>query len=223
MRRLLPLLLLVALLTGCSDGGGTDELPAGPPTSIDTGAPLPAEVEAFVDDVASPGDVPFRATYRVLRKAGGATTDVEVVAAPPSWQLHTGDLVFVDGPKPATCSVAAQRCVGEVREALLGELGVFSRFFATGPARSLATDARRATAGEPETSTRTAAGVSLRCMAIPQDGQVSSTYCLTAEGVFGWVDTPAARYELTSYEPGPPGGSTGVPYPIVADGSFLPG
>lgn len=223
MRRLLPLLLLATLLAGCSDDGGAGDLPAAPPTSIDTGAPLPAGVQAFVDDVVRPGDVPFRATYRVLRKAGGATADVEVVAAPPSWQLRTGDLVFVDGPKPATCSVAAQRCVDGVREALLGEVGVFSRFFATGPAQALATDARRATAGEPETSTRTAAGVALRCMAIPQNGRVAATYCLTPEGVFGWVDTPAARYELTSYEPGPPGESTGVPYPIVADGSFLPG
>ena len=113
--------------------------------------------------------------------------------------------------------------MGEVREALLSEVGLFSRFFSTGPAQALATDARRSTAGEPETSTRTVAGVEVRCMAIPQRSQVAATYCLTDEGVFGWVDTPAVRYELTTYEPGPPGEPTGVPYPIVADGSFLPG
>jgi hypothetical protein len=42
-----------------------------------------------------------------------------------------------------------------------------------------------------------------------------TTYCLTPDGVFGWVDTPSVHVELTAYRPGPPREPTGVPYAIV--------
>jgi hypothetical protein len=111
--------------------------------------------------------------------------------------------------------------VGEVRDQLLSPTGVFSNFFADGPARQLATDARRVQAGDPVFSEKLVAGVSLRCAAVPLRGQLVSTYCTTPEGVVGWVDTPAVHYELTEYRAGPPGEATGVPYAISADGSFL--
>lgn len=218
MRRTLPLLLAALLLAACSDG---DDPAAAPATSVAPDADLPPAVAAFLDGVAEPAEVPFRATYRVLRKLGGGEHQVEVVAAPPSWQVRVDDLVFVDGPKPATCRASLQRCVGEVREALLTEIGVFSRFFATAPAQAVATDARRESAGAPVSYEQETAGLTLQCLSIPQSGRVTASYCLTDEGVFGYVDTPAVRYELVRYEPGPPGEPTGVPYPIVADGSFL--
>ena len=224
MRRTLLLLFVVLVaLAGCSDDGdgGDGGAITIPPTSVQVDAEVPTELRAFLAEVKSPGDVPLRATYRVVRKLGGGEQDVEVLAAPPSWQLRVGDLLFVDGPKPATCRISVQRCVGRVREELLTPVGVFSRFFADAPARALATDARRSSAGEPVFSERSAAGVDLRCAAVPQLGETTSTFCLTPEGVFGFVDTPSARYELTHYEPGPPGEPTGVPYPLVADDSFL--
>lgn len=220
MRRLLPLLLTALVLAACS-GDGDDAPAAQAPTSVAPEADLPPALDEFLDGVAEPGAAPFRATYHVLRKLGGGEAEVTVVADPVGWKLVTGDLLLVEGGTPATCRPSAQRCIEGVRQQLLQPVGVFTRFFATAPAQALATDARRETAGEPRFTERTVAGVALRCAAVPQQGVVISSYCLTPEGVFGWVDTPAVRYELTAYEPGPPGESTNVPYPLTADDSFL--
>jgi hypothetical protein len=223
MRRLLPLLVVLAVLAGCSNGG---DAPVAAPSTTSTTAltdGLPAPLVELLGAVAPPGTVAFRARYHVLQKLGGQQTDLDVVSAPPSWQIRMGDLVFVDGPRPATCRTSARRCVGDVREPLLAPTGVFSRFFSAGPAQALATDARRTVAGEPQLSQRTVAGVALRCAGVPLNGAIASTYCLTPEGVFGYVDTPSVHYELTEYRAGPPGEPTGVPYPVVDDGSFLAG
>lgn len=218
----LVLLVTAVAAAACSDGGpaGTS-LPQAPSTSVAPDAALPAEVRAFLDVVAEPGTIAFTASYRVQRKLGGGERVLEVRSEPPSWQIRDGDLLFVDGPRPATCRISAERCVGELREALLTPTGVFSRFFSTGPAQALRTDARRAGAGAPVATTATAAGLELRCLAIPIRGATPATYCLTADGVFGSVDTPSVRYELIAYRPGPTGGSADVPYPISADGGFL--
>lgn len=214
MRRLLALLAVTLLAASCSSDDGPDATTTPPPDSVAPEADLPVPVQQFLDEVAEPGDVAFRATYDVLQKLGGAENRVEVLADPPAWQVRVGDLTVVEGERPATCRPSAERCVGEVREELLAPVGVFSRFFATAPAQSLATDARRAVAGELVTSERTVAGVVLRCAGIPLSGVVSSTYCLTPEGVFGWVDTPAVHYELTDYAPGPPGEPLDIPYEV---------
>lgn len=216
------LVLLLAAAAGCSDDSpSASTVPTSPPTSVDATAGLPAPVQTFLDGVAAPGTVAFRATYRVLRKLGGGEQTVEVLAEPPSWQVRTGDLVFVDGPEPATCRVSARRCVGELREALLAPAGVFSRFFSSSPAQALATDARREGAAGAITSSRTVAGLELHCLAVPIGGATPATYCLTADGVFGWADTPSLRYELVSYRPGPTGEDAGVPYELTADDDFL--
>lgn len=200
MRRLLPLLAAALVLAACSGGDG----PAATPTTTTTAAPLPPALARFLDGVADPGTVPFRATYHVVRKLGQVANVVDVSADPPSWQLTVGDLVVVGGPAPKTCARATTRCELGVQEARLSETGIFSRFFSTAPARALANDARRPGAGRPVFSERTVAGVALRCAGIPVGGSVAGTYCLTPEGIFGWVDTPAVHYELTSYAPGAP-------------------
>jgi hypothetical protein len=222
MRRLLPLLLVALVVAGCSsDGGDATAPPRSTTTTTELTAGLPADLAAFLDVVTDNRHQPFRATYHVLQKLGGAQTDLVVVSDGTSTQIRMGDLVFVTGPKPATCRTSAERCVGEVRDQLLSPTGVFSNFYADGPARQLATDARRVQAGDPVLSDKVVAGVALRCAAVPLREQLVSTYCRTAEGVFGWVDSPSVHYELTEYRAGPPGEPTGVPYAISSDGSFL--
>jgi hypothetical protein len=221
MRRMLPLLLVALVLAGCSSDDSSPEVVRSTTTTTSLTDGLPATLAAFLDDAVEPGAVPFRATYHVLQKLGGRQTDLVVVSDPPAAQIRMGDLVFVDGPKPATCRTSSQRCVGDVREPLLAPTGVFSNFFGSGPARQLATDARRTVSGDPVFTERTAAGVTMRCAAVPLRGQVVSTYCLTPEGVFGYVDTPGVHYELTAYRAGPPGEDAGVPYRITADDAFL--
>jgi hypothetical protein len=193
-----PILLaaLLVLLAGCTSAERPSTAP-GPSTSVAPDRALPREVRAFVASVAEPGSIPFRATYHVQRKLGGGEADVEVVASPPAWTISSGDISVTDGTGQQTC--VGGRCREGVRDEVLAPLGVFSRFFATAPARSLETDARRAGAGAAVGSTRTSAGVALRCLAVPIDGATPSTYCLTPQGVFGFVDTPFVRYELTSY------------------------
>jgi hypothetical protein len=221
MRRMLPLLLAAVLLAAACSGSDAPPQARSTVTAVRPDADVPPALAQFVDGVAEPGSIPFRATYQVLNKLGGQETNVDVVADPPSWQVRIGDLVVVDGSKRATCRTSKRRCVGEIRDELLAPTGVFSRFFASAPARALATDARRSTAGAPQLSSRTVAGIDLHCAAVPISGAIASTYCLTPEGVFGYVDTPAVHYELTSYAPGSPGEPGGVPYPIVTDRRFL--
>jgi hypothetical protein len=213
MRRLLPLVLVLALavLAGCSSNGPERVPAASSTTTTELTEGLPAELAAFV---AKARPAAFTGTYHVLQKLGGQQSDLQVASDGTTTRITDGDLVFVVGPKPATCSTATRRCVGEVRDQLLAPSGVFTNFTAGGPSRQLATDARRVQAGDPQFSERTAAGVTVQCAAVPLRGVVASTYCLTAEGVWGWVDTPSAHYELTDYRPGPPEGSIGVPYEI---------
>jgi hypothetical protein len=219
MRWLVGLVALVALVGCSSDGAERVDAPVSTTTTVVT-AGLPADLVAFVER-AEPAA--FTGTYHVLQKLGGLETDLHVASDGRSTRITYGDLVFVLGPKPATCSTKAQRCVGTVRDQLLSPTGVFTTFSSDGPTRQLATDGRRVQAGDPVFTDATAAGVDLRCAAVPLRGSVASTYCLTAEGVWGWVDTPGVHYELTEYRPGRPDGPTGVPYAITGDGSFLPG
>lgn len=221
MRPILPLLLVGLLLAGCSSDGPSPGTPRSTTTTTALDDGLPPPLARFLDGVAESGVVPFAGTFHVLQKLGGQQTDLVVVSGPPAAQIRMGDLVFVDGPKPATCRTSVKRCVGDVREPLLSPTGVFSNFFSTGPARQLATDARRTVSGDPVFSDRTVLGVTLRCAAVPLRERIVSTYCLTPEGVFGYVDTPSVHFELTAYRPGPPGEPAGVPYRISADDAFL--
>jgi hypothetical protein len=197
MRRLRPLLLVVGLLAGCGDDGGSPS-----PTSVSATKEVPAAVRTFVARAKAPGKVAFRATYHVIRALGGES-DVEVVVEPPSWKITTDAVVVTGGPKASTCYRAEQRCVADIREQELEPVGVFSHFFADAPARALEADARRIGVGKITFSDRTVAGVPVRCAEVPIQGVTAATYCQTGEGVFGLVDNTAVHYELTSYTPGP--------------------
>jgi hypothetical protein len=209
VRRLIALLTISVLAASCSsDSGGSPS-----DTSVHADARVPAAVRSFLRPVQDAGNVAFRGRYHVLRSLGGES-DVEVVSKPPAWQLRTGDLIIVGGPKPATCHPSEQRCARGIQEQALVPVGVFSTFFAQAPAKALEADTRRAGAGRVRFSDRTVAGIAMRCAEVPIEGVVASTYCLTANGVFGLVDTTAVHYELTSYTPGDPGEDAGPPFPI---------
>jgi hypothetical protein len=158
----------------------------------------------------------------VLRKLGGVASTADVVAGPGGARITVGDLVVLTGDHPATCRPSAEACVGEVREDQLGQYGIFSRFWSTGPADALRTVVARDDDGPPVTSTRTAAGVPLECIAVPVGSALPATSCTTPDGVFGFVDNPSVRYELTAYRvEHPPPRSLDVPFPITDDDGFL--
>lgn len=186
-----PLALLLLAIAACS-GGGDD--PA--PTTTTAPPEVPAELEAFLDDVAPHAAVPFTATYEVLQKLGGETVTVQVSVTPPSWRIEVEDVVVTP---EETCVDGT--CTDGVLEQQLTQFGFTSRFFSTAPARQLETDARRAGAGRPDLTTRTVAGVDLRCAAVPVGVNAPTTACLTPEGVFGYVDDPARRVTLVEYAP----------------------
>lgn len=189
MRRLpLIALLLVGVSVGCGSGDGGD---AGPSTTADDGVverdrPLTPELEAFLDRVDT--GRPFTATYEVLRRAGGVTSEVTVTRTATSTEVTSGTLRVV---LPASTD----------EEAALSDIGIFSTFFAAGPAAAIEGTARRADADDPVFSVRRVLGLELECVEVPVLGTSASAWCLTPEGVFGYVDTPAVQYELTEYEP----------------------
>jgi len=144
------------------------------------------------------------------------------VAGPGGARITVGDLVVLTGDHPATCRISAEACVGEVREDQLGQYGIFSNFWSSGPAEALRTVVRRDDDGTPVTSTRAVAGVPLDCIAVPVGSSLPATTCTTPEGVFGFVDNPAVSYGLTAYRVGPPAsGALDVPYPLTEDDGFL--
>ena len=223
LRPLLAALVAGALLAACSGGDRPSTEDAGPTTTA-TPAPLPSAVESFVDRAAGSEDASFEASWDVLRKLEGVGSTASVVASPDGARLTVDDLVVVLGERPATCRTSARACVDEVREDQLAAFGIFSTFWSTGPLEALRVAADRDGAGEPVTSTRQAAGVTLECVAVPVGTALPATSCITPEGVFGFVDNPAVRYELASYRVGPPpAGALDVPYPITEDDSFLSG
>jgi hypothetical protein len=222
VRPLLAALVAAMLVAGCSGADRPSTEQATSTTAAPPSKDLPPEVRAFLDRAAPGQHAVFRASYDVLRKLGGVRSTAEVVAEDGNTRITVGDLLVFTGDHPATCRVSAQSCVGEVREDQLAPFGIFSRFWSTGPADALRTVAARDDAGKPVASTRTAAGVPLQCLAVPVGASLPATSCTTAEGVFGFVDNPSVRYELTSYAAAPPGdGQLGVPYPVTEDDGFL--
>src|SRR5215216_677648 len=166
-RPLLAALVVSALVAGCS-GGDRPSTTSERTTTTTAGAEdLPPEVDAFLRRAASSEQATFTATYDVLRKLGGVRSTAAVAAASGGARITVGDLVVLVGDHPATCRVSARSCVGEVREDQLGQYGIFSRFWSTGPADALRTVVRRDDDGRPVPSTRVAAGVSLECIAVP--------------------------------------------------------
>jgi hypothetical protein len=221
-RPLLAALLAAALLAACSGGDRPSTAEGGPTT---TAAPdrLPPELEAFLDRAARSADTSVEASWDVLRKLEGVASTASVVAVPGgAARLTVGDLVVVLGERPVTCRPSVRACVDGVREDQLAAFGIFSTFWSTGPLEALRSAALRDDAGTPVTSTHRAAGITLECVAVPVGSALPATSCVTPEGVFGFVDNPSVRYELTSYRVGPPPpGALVVPFPVTDDDSFL--
>jgi hypothetical protein len=172
------LVALVGLLAACGGKGDDDAGGSGVP---DRTRPVPADVRAFLDRVADPSKLAFTATYHLLTKNGGSEHSVAVASTPPSVR------VTIDGA-----------AIDPTDDAALSSFGIFSGFLAKNPSAAIEAAARRADAEDAVFTTRTAAGVQLRCIAVPVQGAQSSEACITPDGIFGFVDNTAALYELTA-------------------------
>jgi hypothetical protein len=171
----MAVLVLVALLAAC---GGDD---GGAVGVVDRSRAVPADVRAFLARIADPAAVSFVADYSLLNKNGGAEHTVHVESDPPALR------VTIDGAE-----------VDLTDEPSLAQYGIFSGFLAANPKAAIEATARRADAGDAVRSTREAAGLRLDCIAIPVQGVAASTTCITDDGLVGYVDNPAVRYELTA-------------------------
>lgn len=221
--RLLACLVALVALGACADD---DPTAAGPddPGSATTAEPAPPDdpvVADFLAEAEEATEVAFTATYSTLRKLGSLEATAEVAQDPPAASITVGDLVVVTGPDAATCLTSAEACVEGVREDRLAASGVFSGFATTGPSRALRTLATRPEADEADTSEREVAGITLRCVSIPVGGVTANTSCLTPEGVYGYVDNAAQRFELTAYSPTAPDEEPAPPFEVGDDASFL--
>lgn len=185
LRFVLGALVVLAALPACGGKGDDDSTDgAGVP---DRSRPVPADVRAFLERVADPSELAFTATYHLLTKNGGSEHTLVATSTPSG--LH----LTIDG---AT--------VDPTDEAALSSFGIFSGFLAKNPAAAIEAAARRADAGDAVHTKRTAGGIQLDCIAVPVQGAQSSEACLTPDGIFGYVDNTAVRYELTAYAPGAP-------------------
>ena len=175
MRRGAVIVVAALALAAC---GGDDDADPG---VVDRSREVPADVQAFLDRVADPTEVRFVADYSLLNKNGGGEHELHVESDPPELT------VTIDG-----------ETVDLADEAALSRYGIFSGFLAANPRAAIEATARRVDAGEATFSERD----ELDCIAIPVQGAVASMWCLTAEGIFGFVDIPSVRYELTAYDAG---------------------
>jgi len=213
--RLAASLAVAAVAAACS-GGDPTAGPAEPSTTTAPDATLAPDAAGFLQRAAAGPGVAFTAEYAVLYKLGATESTVTVRSAPPASSVATGDVLVVDGPFPASCDLAARTCVGTVEEQRLTAFGITSRFWSTGPIDAITAMARRPDAAAPLLSTRTAAGITLDCLAVPVEQAVTATHCITPEGVFGFVENASVRYELVRYTPGPPAEPVEPPFPIQA-------
>ena len=175
MRRLPAIVLGALLLAACGDD---DDLDTG---VVDRSRPVPEDVQAFLDRVADPSELAFVADYELLNKNGGGQHVVHVESDPPTLT------VTIDGAP-----------VDLDDEPALAQYGIFSGFLAANPSAAIEATARRVDAGDAELTERGG----LDCIAIPVQGAVASTWCLNDDGLFGLVDNPSVRYELTAYSAG---------------------
>jgi hypothetical protein len=172
-------IVLVALLAACG-GDDDDDAAAG---IVERDREVPADVQAFLDRVADPHATAFTATYAVLTKNGGAEHKVEVTSTPPDLTL------VVDGAS-----------IDPDDDVALSVYGLFAGFLADNPKAAIAATASRADADVARFSNHAAASITLDCIEIPVQRAVTATWCLTPEGLFGFVDNPSVRYELTAYD-----------------------
>ena len=163
----------LSLLAGCGDDDDADR------GVVDRSREVPADVQAFLDRVVDPATIAFTADYDLLNKNGGGEHVIHVESEPPTLT------VTIDGEP-----------VDLEDEPALSQFGIFSGFLAANPTAAIEATARREDAGDAEHTRRDG----LECIAIPVQGAVASTWCLTPDGIFGFVENPSVRYELTSYE-----------------------
>lgn len=165
-------IVLVALLAACGggDGGG-----GGSDGIVERDRPVPADVQAFLDRLADPGTLTLDATYDLLNKNGGGEHVVHVSSPPLAVTIDDEPVDLDDEPA-------------------LAAFGIFSGFLAANPAAAIEATAQRADADDAVFSERG----DLDCIAIPIQGTATSTWCLTADGLFGYVDNPSVRYEIRS-------------------------
>jgi hypothetical protein len=170
MSRRVAILVLVAL-AACGQGADDPPEDAAMP---DRSGEVPADVQSFLDRVADdPASLPLDLTYDLLNKNGGGEHEVGVTSPPLA--------VTVDGEP-----------VDLADDTTLGGYGIFSGFLAANPAAAIEANARRADADPAVFSERDG----MDCIAIPVAGSATSTWCLTGDGIFGYVDSPSVRYEL---------------------------
>ena len=212
---------LVSLVAACGGERPTVEESAGPQpgdSTPSTVADVPSDAAAFLEQ-ATGGEGTFTARYHVLRKLGSVETEVRVAQSPPWSKVEAGDVVVISGPDDYTCRVSAAKCVPELREQQLTPFGVFSAFFSTGPIQAVETMVR-VDGATFERSSRTAAGLELDCLAVLVGGAQSGEWCVTGDGVFGYVDTADVRVELLELDPAAKP-SFDPPGEVVDDAGFL--
>lgn len=193
---------LLAALAGCGSGSRSSPVTtATPATALGgaTGTPTGnAAVDAVLQKLEGSPRPAFTATYTITRKLGPRSTAATVVHDGTATAVTVGDIRFLPGDDPATCSLSQQTCEQGIREARISDYSVSSGFYAAAPARALRVAYARRSA-EPAGSAESVGGSDATCVVVPLGGG-SETYCATGDGVVARWDTAAVDVELQAIQ-----------------------
>lgn len=195
---------VLALAAGCSSGSRSSPVTAttaAPGTALGGAAGTPsgnAAVDAVLQKLEMSRRPPFTATYGITRKLGPLSTAATVVHDGTATAITVGDVRFLPGDDPVTCSLSQQTCEPGLRDARISDYSVASGFYAAAPARALRVAYSRSSA-DPAGSTQTVGGAAATCVVVPIGGG-SETYCATDQGVVARWDTAAIEVELEAIQ-----------------------
>lgn len=160
-----------------------------------------------IDDVLTlldrAGSTPFTASYSILTRSNGATTQASVTVSPPAERSITiGDVRFLTvGDTVQTCALPAGPCTPGVAAEQVSDVQVAPEFYATAAAAQLRADAAASTQPAAD-RTEVVSGQQATCVDVTLAGG-TKTYCVLDSGVLARLDAggTAVLIELVSYAP----------------------
>ncbi|MFM8310466.1 MAG: hypothetical protein ACKOAZ_01045 [Ilumatobacteraceae bacterium] len=195
-RRLLPVLVAVALASGCQLGErpyfSDDPFPPG----ALSGDPA---IDAVLERLDAVTTGPVTAVYSVLRKYGAVEYTATVSLSNGQRAITLGNTKYLQTDTVSqTCAIDASRpCAFGIDDAAASDVGLTIDFYAADTARRLRRDAT-AKSGPTTARTETFAEQASTCVDVPLPGGIA-VYCALDNGVLAKLDDGDVLVTLVTY------------------------